>query len=367
MLTETLDNARIIIVGGSGGVGKTSVSASLGIVSARRGYKTLVLTIDPARRLAGALGLDGIGKEAADVTPRLKDAGLQPKGELYAMMLDVQNTFDRLVERYAPDEATRKQILENRLYQNISTRLSGSQEYASMQRLYEIATEEGYDRIILDTPPTTHALDFLTAPRRLMEFFDSRVMQMFVNVGGKVGWNLFKRGTDVFFKALDRLTGAGLVQEIADFFRIAEAILEPYKDQSDLTEALLRQEQTTFVVVTGPNEHQLDDAGGFRETLAGMGIRVSAVIVNRWLRPRALGRKNLPDPAKMDDELAAHVADWGGKLETVARNQSAAIRQLQEAALIDVYAVPSLDEDVHSIDGLRQIGERLEEKPANVT
>ena len=178
---------QILIVGGSGGVGKTSVSAAIGIESAIEGYKTLVLTIDPARRLASALGLDGIGTEAADVTPKLKEAGHKPKGQLFAMMLDVQNTLDRVVERYAKDEQSKQEILQNRLYQNISTRLSGSQEYASMQRLYEIATEDQYDRIILDTPPSTHALDFLTAPKRLMDFFDSKLVPraVFQNGGTK--------------------------------------------------------------------------------------------------------------------------------------------------------------------------------------
>jgi anion-transporting ArsA/GET3 family ATPase len=269
------------------------------------------------------------------------------------MMLDVQNTFDRVVERYAPDEVTRQRILGNRLYKNISTRLSGSQEYASMQRLYEIAQEGVYDRIVLDTPPTTHALDFLMAPHRLTEFFDSRVMQLFISFGGRVGWGLLRRSTDVFFKAVDRLTGAGLVGEIADFFRIAETILEPYRSQAGETERLLRSADTTFFVVTGPNAHQIDDARKFRETLGAMGISVSAVIVNRVLGETLPPDASLPQP-QHNDALADEAAEWGARLELLARAQTAATRSL-DSEQADVALVPQFDEDVHSLEGLMKI------------
>ncbi|RMF16802.1 MAG: ArsA family ATPase [Candidatus Dadabacteria bacterium] len=351
-----LENHRILIVGGSGGVGKTSVSAAIGIASAIEGYRTLVLTIDPARRLANALGLDGIGAEAADVTPRLVESGLAPKGTLHAMMLDVENTLNRVVERYAPDPQTKQRILDNRLYQNISTRLTGSQEYASMQRLSEIAAEGTYDRIILDTPPSTHALDFLTAPQRLMEFFDSKLIQIFVSVGGRAGRGLF-RVTDVFFRALERLTGGNVISEIADFFRLTEDVLEPFRTQSDRADALLRDPQTTFIVVTGPNQHQLDDALRFRRKLDELRIAVSAFVVNRWLRP-VLGTGPLPTAS--EDDLLVRLLDWTAKLERVAREQTDAIDRLQQSAGVPVHRVPVFDADIHSIEGLTGIIEALE-------
>lgn len=357
MILDAIDGCRIVIVGGSGGVGKTSISAALGILGALKGKKTLVLTIDPARRLAGALGLDGIGRDAADVTPRLQETGLEVTGSLHAMMLDVQNTFDRLVERYTPDAETRRQIRENRLYQNISTRLSGSQEYASMQRLYEIASEENYDLIVLDTPPSTHALDFLTAPKRLLEFFDSRVVQLFLNFGGKVGWGLLKRSTDVFFKALERLTGGGVLEEIATFFRVAESILEPYRTQSDKTEALLRQHDTAFVIVTGPDSHQLDAAGEFRTMLANLGIRVAGLVVNRWLPPTGDDPATWQAPA--GDALAARIADWAGRIERVAQAQTAAIDTLRKRAALPLAVIPVYAEDIHAIAGLRYLARHL--------
>lgn len=359
MSLTALDEHRIVIVGGSGGVGKTSISAAVGIRCALDGYNTLVLTIDPARRLAGALGMEGIGRDAVDVTPRLDEEGLAPSGTLHAMMLDVQNTFDRLVARYAPDEATRQQILANRLYQNISTRLSGSQEYASMQRLYEIATEEGYERIVLDTPPTTHALDFLTAPQRLMAFFDSRVVQVFVNFGGRVGWNIFRRSTDMFLKALERLTGSGLIHEISEFFEITETVLEPYRTQSDRTQELLRDKDTAFLIVSGPNRYQLDDAEEFRRKLVEMGIDVAGVAVNRWLPPAADEEAALPEVPTGGDELVRDVVGWGTKLERLSREQARILREMARDGELELVRIPIFDEDVHSIAGLMRMVREL--------
>jgi len=353
------EDHRILIVGGSGGVGKTSLSAALGVSLACRGYKTLVLTIDPARRLAGALGLDRIGAEAVELTSQLAEAGLAPSGSLHAMMLDVQNTFDRLVRRYAPDAETTERILNNRLYQNISTRLSGSQEYASMQRLYEISVEGGYDRIVLDTPPTTHALEFLTAPRRLTEFFDSRVMQLFLNFGGRTGMRLLRRGTDMFFSAVERLTGPGLIREIADFFQLAEAILEPYKQQADRAEALLRSHETTFLIVSGANGHQLDEAHAFRSALSRLSINVSGLIVNRWLAPVTESERVL-DQVQPDDALAGTAVKWFRRIERWAHMQTAQIEKAADGLDIPVVRVPVMDEDIHTVTGLHAVADYLQ-------
>jgi anion-transporting ArsA/GET3 family ATPase len=352
-------DARILIVGGSGGVGKTSVSAALGILSAAEGKRTLVLTIDPARRLAGALGLSGIGREAVDVTPALREADLVGEGSLHAMMLDVQNTFDRLVERYAGDPEARRRILENRLYRNLSTRLSGSQEYASMQRLHEIATEESWDRIILDTPPSTHAIDFLTAPERLSEFFDSRVVQLFSGLGGRVGWNVLRRGKDMFFGALEKLTGAGVLQEISEFFQIAEAILEPYRHGAGRAEALLRDPQTRFVVVTGPAPHQIDEAARFRAKLSELGIILGGMVVNRRLPTRVPSGTTWPSPTDAADRLIHDILAWTGRMEDMARAQHADTSRLAAATALPLVTVPVFDDDVHSIAGLGRLAAAL--------
>lgn len=353
------DDARIIIVGGAGGVGKTSVSAALGIRSAIGGARTLVLTIDPARRLAGALGLEGIGREAVDVTPRLREAGIPVEGTMHAMMLDVQNTLDRLVERYAPDPEARRRILENRLYRNLSTRLTGSQEYASMQRLHEIATEEAWDRIILDTPPSTHALDFLTAPERLAEFFDSRVVQLFAGVGGRVGWSVLKRGSNFFLGAIEKLTGEGVIREISEFFRISETILEPYRHGAGRAESMLRDPQTRFFVVSGPAPHQIDESSRFRTKLNELGIRPGATIVNRLLPSRLPDDASWPSPDDLADPLAAEIVRWTGRMEELARAQAADAARLPDTPSAPLRVVPVFDDDVHSVESLSRLADLL--------
>lgn len=357
MIEASIDQHRILIVGGSGGVGKTSVSAALGLAAARAGHRTLVLTIDPARRLAAALGLDGIGPEAEDVTPRLKEGDGAVSGELHAMMLDVRNTLDRAVERHAPSPQRRDQILNNRLYQNIAGRLSGSQEYAAMQQLEEIASRQDYDRIILDTPPTTQALDFLTAPERLQAFFDSNLIRIFLTFSGRAGRGFF-RVTDVLFRTLERLTGAQVIRDITEFFEVAESILEPFSAQAARARQLLRDKTTAFVIVTGANPHQLQEASDFSAALDRMDIQVGNIVVNRWLPALQQQAPDVPE-AVDSDELAARVAYWHAALERLARLQTEAIDALQAESAPGLVRLPEMPGAIHSLEGLAELCDRL--------
>ena len=360
MLADCLERHRIFIVGGSGGVGKTSLSAALGVAAARAGYRTLVLTIDPARRLAAALGLEQIGGEVEDLTPRLAATGQEVAGEMRAMMLDVENTLDRAVARYAPSPERRDQILANRLYRNIAGKLSGSQEYAAMQQLEEIAAAGEFDRIILDTPPTTQALDFLTAPERLHAFFDSRLIQVFIQIGGRTGRG-FLRMTDVLFRTLERLTGAQVIRDITEFFQVAESILEPFSAQALRAQALLRDADTTFLIVTGPHRHQLDDAQGFQERLAELEIDVGGLIVNRWMG--APFRSDLGAPlVGSSEQLTERVAYWAQALNHLAGEQAGAIEAMEQRAMCPVHRIAELQSDVHSLAGLIELSDRLLEK-----
>jgi anion-transporting ArsA/GET3 family ATPase len=357
MIKSSLERHSILIVGGSGGVGKTSVSAALGLASARAGYRTLVLTIDPARRLAAALGLEGIGPQAEDVTPRLQQGKSDVPGELHAMMLDVRNTLDRAVERHAPTPERRDQILNNRLYQNIAGRLSGSQEYAAMQQLEEIASRGDYDRIILDTPPTTQALDFLTAPERLQAFFDSNLIRIFLTFSGRAGRGFF-RVTDVLFRTLERLTGAQVIRDITEFFEVAESILEPFSAQAARARKLLRDPSTAFVIVTGANPHQLDEASGFSQALDGMGIQVGNVVVNRWL-PALQDRAPEVPEALSSNELSQRVEYWQAALEHLARLQTEAIDALEAQGAPGLVRLPEMPGAIHSLEGLAELCDRL--------
>src|SRR5215211_1452880 len=190
-----LDGKRIVICAGSGGVGKTTTSAALAMGMAAQGLRVAVVTIDPAKRLANALGLEQLGNEPHLVDPgRFRPHGVEMRGELWAMMLDAKRTFDEVIERLAPDDATRDEILANRIYKQLSSAVAGSQEYTAMSKLYELDQEGGYDLLVLDTPPSRNALDFLDAPSRLTRFFQGRAIKMFVRPGTIVG-----RGTSMVF------------------------------------------------------------------------------------------------------------------------------------------------------------------------
>jgi len=358
MIESSLRKHRILIVGGSGGVGKTSVSAAIGLAAARAGYRTLVLTIDPARRLAAALGLDDIGSEAKDVTVNLGHAGASMSGELHAMMLDVRNTLDQAVDRYAPTPERRDKILNNKMYQNIAGRLSGSQEYAAMQQLESIASRGDFDRIILDTPPTTQALDFLTAPERLQAFFDSNLIRVFLSFSGKAGRGFFKV-TDVLFRTLERLTGAQVIKDIAEFFEVAESILQPFSAQAARAQRLLRDPRTAFVIVTGAHPHQLRDASSFSDTLKQMRIGVANIVVNRWRMPVADDPPEVPE-AIASEALDERVAYWAAALEELAHQQTQAIEELTSgsdaAALI---RIPEMADSIHSLEGLFLLSDQL--------
>ena len=267
-MTETVDllieGKRIVICAGSGGVGKTTTAAAIATGLASRGMRVAVLTIDPARRLAQSLGLEELDDEARRVAPeRFAGAGIEMRGELWAMMLDAKRTFDELVERYAPDPAARDRLLGNRIYAEISTAVSGSQEYMAMEKLNELHAEARYDALVLDTPPTRNALDFLDAPSRLSRFIDSRALGVLIRPGGR----LLGRGSSVLFHALKRITGVDVMEDISEFFAAFADMAQGFRDRAAQVDALLSGPATAFLVVTSPQPHAIDEAIFFRRRL----------------------------------------------------------------------------------------------------
>ncbi len=229
-----LEGRSICICAGSGGVGKTTTSAAIAAGMAARGHKVAVLTIDPAKRLADSLGLDELGNAERRVDPALFEAaGVEPAGgELWAMMLDAKATFDEVVRRHAPDAETRERILENRIYKQISNALAGSQEYMAMEKLYEIHEEGRYDLLVLDTPPSRNALDFLDAPRRLTQFIEGRSLQLFIRPTG-LGMRVLGRGSSVVFSVLKRVTGLDLIQDLSEFFTAMSGMVGGFRERAD--------------------------------------------------------------------------------------------------------------------------------------
>ena len=223
---EILEGKGICICAGSGGVGKTTTSAAIATGMAARGLKVCVLTIDPAKRLADSLGLAELGNEARRVDPALLEAqGVEMEGELWAMMLDAKATFDELVARQAPDEESRDRVLENRIYQQISSALAGSQEYMAMEKLFELHTEGRFDLLVLDTPPTRNALDFLDAPKRLTQFIEGRSLRMFMKPTGLAA-RVAGRGATVALSVLKRIVGFDLLSDLAEFFNAFSGMVD---------------------------------------------------------------------------------------------------------------------------------------------
>src|SRR3954449_1107890 len=276
-----LEGKRIVICAGSGGVGKTTTSAALAMGMAAQGLRVAVVTIDPARRLANALGLAQLGNE-----PRLVDAarfaphGVEMRGELWAMMLDAKRTFDQLIERLAPDKATRDEVLANRIYQQLSSAVAGSQEFTAIAKLYELDQEGGYDLLVLDTPPSRNALDFLDAPGRLTHFFQGRTIRMFLRPAG-LGGRILGRGTGVVFSILQRVTGVDLLRDLSVFFRSLGGMIDGFTERARRVGALLEDPATTFLIITAPRHDPVEEAIFFHRKLRAAGMPFGGLVVNR--------------------------------------------------------------------------------------
>src|SRR4051812_15579196 len=256
-LGPLIDSRRVILCVGCGGVGKTTTAAALGLGAAMAGKRTLCLTIDPARRLAESLGLSEMKTEAQRIDPaRFAEAGLRVSGSLTVMMLDTKRTFDELVAKHASSPEARDRILGNKLYQQVSTSLAGTQEYMAMEKLYALSADPSWDLIILDTPPTTNALDFLDAPERMVGALDSAVLQWFVSAfqrSGKFSLNLLTRGAAAVLKAMSKLTGYGFLEALAEFVSLINELFGGFKKRAAEVSRALRGPEVAYVLITSPD------------------------------------------------------------------------------------------------------------------
>ena len=272
-LRDVLDASRVVVCCGSGGVGKTTTAAVIAMEAARRGRRSVVVTIDPARRLANALGLDGLTDTPAQID------GDWP-GEMSALMLDTKRTFDGLVRRYAADESQAEQILANTFYENISGSLSGTQEYMASEKLYELAVEGDFDLVVVDTPPTRNALDFLDAPQRLSKFLDHRIYKILVSPSrGPI--RAVNLAAAAVTRSLARVVGADVIGDAIAFFQAFEGMEEGFARRAERVDALLREPSTAFVLVASPKADTVAEAGYFADRLGDAGIDVRGLIVNR--------------------------------------------------------------------------------------
>ncbi|HEX4734193.1 MAG TPA: ArsA-related P-loop ATPase [Thermoleophilaceae bacterium] len=347
-IEKIVGHAEICICAGAGGVGKTSTSAAIALGAARRGRKTAVLTIDPAKRLANALGLERLGNEPRRVP------GVDGDGELWAMMLDAKRTFDELVDSYAPDQSTRDAVLSNRIYQELSGAVSGSQEYMAMEKLYELHMQGNFDLLVLDTPPTRNALDFLDSPERLHRFIDSRSLRFFLSPGVK----LLGRGSGLLFAVLQRVTGIDLLRDLSDFFRAFGDMSEGFRARAERVNELLGSKAATFVLVAAPRHDAIDDAIFFHDQLEARGMPFGGVVVNRFHDAR--GGKKIDLEAALGADLAAKVETSYDDYRVLADRDRKNLRRLTERLSGEpVIVVPELDGDVHDLEGLAQMVDHL--------
>jgi len=359
VIEDWLERKEVCVCAGAGGVGKTTASAAIALGMAARGRKVAVLTIDPARRLANALGLEELGNEEHRV-----DADVS--GELWAMMLDPKRTFDEMVDLYAPDDATREAVLSNRIYQQLSSAVAGSQEYMAMEKLYELHQDGRYDLLVLDTPPTRNALDFIDAPERLAAFIDSRALSVFLGPT-RLGLRVFGRGAGLAFSVMQRATGVDLLRDLSEFFRSFGGMTAGFRERAESVNALLRDHRSAFVLVTSPRRAAIDEARWFHRRLVEADIPFAGVVANRVhtaaADPNAVAALEPELGADLAAKVAAAAADEAALTERDRRNLDELRRRLGRRPLIEV---PLLDDDVHDLDGLRRMDEYLfgEARPA---
>ncbi|MEV4674335.1 MULTISPECIES: ArsA family ATPase [Actinomadura] len=369
-----LDDPRtkIIVCCGSGGVGKTTTAAALGVRAAERGRDVVVLTVDPARRLAQSMGLSEL-----DNNPRKIEIDGDDGGELHAMMLDMKRTFDEIVEAHAdPDRA--KQILANPFYQSLSSSLSGTQEYMAMEKLGQLHRSGAWDLIIVDTPPSRNALDFLDAPERMGRFLDGRFMKILAapaKTGGRFGVKVISAGFGMFTGAINKVLGVQLLRDVQTFVAAFDTMFGGFRERAEKTFKLLQTPGTAFLVVAAPEPDALREASYFVERLAEERMPLAGLVVNRVHESAADGLSAARSQAAAEtlEERGEHTLTAAllrlhtDRMQLAAREERLRDHFASTHPTVPVTAVPAQAEDVHDLEGLRQVGEDLAAPTATPT
>ena len=345
-LPELVTERSVVVCCGSGGVGKTTVSATIALAAARAGRRSCVVTVDPARRLADALGVESLPNTPSEVQ------GDWP-GHLYALMLDSKGTFDDLVGRYARTPEQAESILGNRLYQNLAGALSGTQEYMAMEKLYELVHSEEFDIVVVDTPPTRNALDLLDAPRRLTRFLENRLFRAIL-VPTRMSLRAVGVATQALLRTISKVAGAEIVQDAVGFFQAFEGMEDGFRSRASAVHDLLADPATAYVLVTSARPDAITEAGFFAEKLAERDVAVAALVVNR-IAP-SFGDTGAETPEPELHALEANLAALDARADREERAFSGLAAQVAPAP---VGRIPLFADDVHELLGLQRAADQL--------
>jgi anion-transporting ArsA/GET3 family ATPase len=361
-LVDRMGQTRVLVCLGPGGVGKTTISAALGLGLAARGRRVVVVPIDPAQRLASALGLAQLSGEPHRV--ELERLQLEVGGELWAMTLDVKGTFDGLIARLAPQQGARRRILDNRVYRELSSAVAGSQELSALMKLYELERERRFDVIVLDTPPSRNAVDFLRTPTRLRRFLDSRALGLFLTPGGLTA-RLLGRGSTVILAVFSRVTGVEVIGELSEFFGSLEGTIDGFRERAEAVERLLRDRSATaFLIVSSPESHPAREAVFLAQELDRARMARAGLIVNRVERAGLDGHA----PQELEELLTPELGPRLARLLTrnlidfdvlAARDQRNISRLAASIGEDEPILVPRLDHDIQDLAGLALLVELL--------
>jgi anion-transporting ArsA/GET3 family ATPase len=366
-IAAALEGKHILIVCGSGGVGKTTTSASLALRAALLGRRVLVCTIDPSRRLATSLGLTQLSDKPKPLP--LEKVAPEAAGLLWAMTLDTKRTFDALVERYSANEAARDRILNNIVYRNISDALSGTHEYMAMEKLLELSNDERFDLVVLDTPPTRHALDFLEAPDRMMAFLDTTILRYFLRpyfIAGRLTIKVTTKLGSMALDLADKALGLQFLRDLSEFFLAFDGMYDGFKDRATRVHTLLRDPSAGFVLVASPARQALEEAHYFHSRLIEKKMPFVGFLVNRvHLEPekaRGRGRGTTvrrETAAPLSEGLAERLIALHHDQQVLARAERQSIARLEVDSREPVTLVPELDQDVHDLRGLLEVADLI--------
>ncbi len=374
-LVPLLASRRVLITVGAGGVGKTTTAAALSVAAARSGKRVLCLTIDPARRLAESLGLERMSTEAVTIdATKFRDAGVPMAGTLTVMMLDTKRTFDEFVKKHASTPERAKSLLDNKLYKYVSTSLAGTQEYMAMEKLVGVRDDPAYDLILLDTPPTANALDFLDAPERLMDALDSPAMKYFIeafHTTGKFSLNVLAKSASLVLKTIGKVTGGGFLEDMARFVVELNDLFGGFKERATMVQKALRAPDTSFLLVTSPAPMSIREVLSFSERLKEHGMPRGAYIVNR-LRTSPARAGEPPTELQVRDAVAKNglTLDEDAPERLLRAHADAVklaaldarhVRALDEASghAVPIVRVPELATDVRDVALLSKLADLL--------